>query len=259
MSPVEAAGIAGVWSRVQEIHAQVQAASGAPPAAAPVQGAAFAQSLSDARGALLGQIGAVAPQTPAAPPPGAQAPMQAYVPPPVATATTGVTWPGQAPVLPGSSGPIGQRIAAIARAEVGVAEAPAGSNEGSRIAQYRTATEGAMGGQPWCSYFTSWVAQQAGVPVGDRGQGLGWVPDVEKWAEQNGRWVPASSGTPAVGDLVVFDRNGDGLTDHIGVVTGVRPDGGFETVEGNSSDAVSTRSYGRGEATGFVRLVPPGV
>jgi hypothetical protein len=42
------------------------------------------------------------------------------------------------------------------------------------------------------------------------------------------------------------------------VVTGVRPDGGISTVEGNSSDRVSQRTYGAGQWTGIVRLLPPG-
>lgn len=147
----------------------------------------------------------------------------------------------------------GQRIAAIATAELGVSEQPPGSNDAPRIAQYRTATSGSGVG-PWCAYFTSWVAQQAGVPVGPNGQGIGYVPTVRQWAESQGRYIPAGGGAPQVGDLVVFDRRGDGVLDHIGVVTGVRPDGGIDTVEGNSSDKVNARSYGPDGYAGLVRL-----
>lgn len=156
-------------------------------------------------------------------------------------------------VTPAAGGPVGQRIAAIATAELGVAEQPPGSNDGPRIAVYRTATEGAAVG-PWCAYFTSWVAAQAGVPIGPDGRGEGWVPSVRDWAVSEGRYIPAGQGMPAVGDLVVFDRGGDGVLDHIGIVTGVDPDGSIRTVEGNSSDAVSARSYGPGGYAGLVRL-----
>jgi len=152
----------------------------------------------------------------------------------------------------GSAG-TGQAIAAIATAELGVAEQPPGSNDAPRIAEYRTATAGSGVG-PWCAYFTSWVAQQAGVPVGPSGQGIGYVPTVKQWAESQGRYIPAGDGAPQVGDLVVFDRGGDGVLDHIGVVTGVRPDGGIDTVEGNSSNKVNARSYGPGGYAGLVRL-----
>jgi hypothetical protein len=175
---------------------------------------------------------------------------------PAAPAATGYTAPAGAGA--GTAGPTGQRIAAIATAELGQAESPPGSNDGPRIAEYRTATRGAGVG-PWCAYFTSWVGRQAGVPVGDGGRGHGWVPDVQSWGQRTGRWIPAGSATaPQAGDLVVFDRNRDGLTDHIGVVTGVRPDGGITTVEGNSSDRVSARSYDRGGWTGVVRMAAPG-
>ncbi len=80
--------------------------------------------------------------------------------------------------LAGNAG-TGQKIAAIATAELGVAEQPPGSNDAPRIAQYRTATTGSGVG-PWCAYFTSWVAQQAGVPVGPSGQGIGYVPTVKQ-------------------------------------------------------------------------------
>ncbi len=154
--------------------------------------------------------------------------------------------------LAGNAG-TGQRIAALATAELGVAEQPPGSNDAPRIATYRTATAGSGVG-PWCAYFTSWVAQQAGVPVGPNGQGIGYVPTVKQWAESQGRYIPAGGGAPQVGDLVVFDRGGDGVLDHIGVVTGVRPDGGIDTVEGNSSNKVNARSYGPDGYTGLVRL-----
>lgn len=152
-----------------------------------------------------------------------------------------------------ANGSVGQRMAAIASQELGVAEQPLGSNDAPRIAEYRTATVNSGVG-PWCSYFVSWVAAQAGVPIGPNGQGEGWVPSVRTWAESQGRYIPVGQGAPAVGDLVVFDRGANGVLDHIGIVTGVGADGSIQTVEGNSSDAVSARSYGPGGYAGLVRL-----
>jgi hypothetical protein len=245
VAPIEPPGIAAALARIQEIQEQI-----APPPAASqgtaAQGA-FASALAAAQGAQA------APGTQLA----SELPTLRYAAPggsPYGLGPGSVAAAGQVgQVQIGAGTPLGQRIAQIAAAELGVSEAPQGSNDGPRIAQYRQATAGAGVG-PWCSYFTSWVAASAGVPVGQQGQGLGWVPDVSRWGQETGRWIPASGGVPAVGDLVVFDRNGDGLHDHIGVVTNVRPDGGFETVEGNSSDRVSARSYAAGGAAGFVRL-----
>ena len=77
----------------------------------------------------------------------------------------------------------------LVQQEVGVAEQPPGSNDSPRIAQYRQATAGSGVG-PWCAYFTSWAAREAGVPLGDNGQGFGRVDDVYAWAQKAGKAIP---------------------------------------------------------------------
>ena len=146
----------------------------------------------------------------------------------------------------GTSG--GQAVLNAVRNEVGVAEHPPGSNDSPRIAQYRQATAGSGVG-PWCAYFTSWAAREAGVPLGDAGQGFGRVDDVWAWAERSGKAIPAAGAQPQPGDLIVWDE-------HIGVVESVGADGAISTIEGNSSDSVARRSYGAdgGGAIGYVRL-----
>jgi hypothetical protein len=153
-----------------------------------------------------------------------------------------------APML--GAGTAGQRALAAAQAEVGVAEQPPGSNDAPRIAEYRAATAGSGVG-PWCAYFTSWCASQAGAPIGEVGQGFGSVEAVYAWAQRTGRAIPAGPGVaPSPGDLIVWGGR------HIGIVESVDPDGSIHTIEGNSSNAVSRRTYGPdgGGATGYVRL-----
>ena len=142
----------------------------------------------------------------------------------------------------------GGSLVSIARGEVGQAEQPPGSNNSSRIAEYRKATAGAPGPGPWCAYFVSWVARKAGTPLGERGQGFGSVDALYAWAKKAGKAVPASSGQPRAGDLIVWDE-------HIGIVESVSG-GTIRTIEGNSSDKVSRRTYGRGAggAIGYVRM-----
>jgi hypothetical protein len=155
-----------------------------------------------------------------------------------------------AAVLPATGGtPAGQAIVNLARAEIGVTEQPPGSNESPRIAQFRQATVGAPGPGPWCAYFVSWAAREAGVPIGDAGQGYGRVDDVWAWAERSGKSIPAGSGRPQPGDLIVWDE-------HIGIVESVGADGSIHTIEGNSSNSVAQRTYGAdgGGAIGYVRL-----
>jgi hypothetical protein len=144
----------------------------------------------------------------------------------------------------------GQAIVNLVQQEIGVKEQPPGSNDAPRIAQYRQATAGSGVG-PWCAYFTSWAAREAGVPLGDNGQGFGRVDDVYAWAQKAGKAVPNTGGnvTPQPGDLIVWDE-------HIGVVKNVDADGTIHTIEGNSSDQVSERTYAPGArpAIGYVRL-----
>lgn len=146
--------------------------------------------------------------------------------------------------------PAGGCLGAVmaARGEIGQAEQPPGSNDSARIAQYRAAVQGAGVG-PWCAYFVSWAASEAGVPLGDSGEGFGSVDALYAWAEGSGRAVPADQGPPSPGDLIVWDE-------HIGIVEAVLPDGSIRTIEGNSSDQVSQRTYGPdgGGAIGYVRL-----
>src|SRR4051794_16564095 len=71
---------------------------------------------------------------------------------------------GQSAFVPNGAGAGGgvQAMLQAASAEVGQAEQPPGSNDSPRIAEYRTATAGAGVG-PWCAYFASWAAKQAGM------------------------------------------------------------------------------------------------
>jgi hypothetical protein len=144
----------------------------------------------------------------------------------------------------------GQAIVNLVSREVGVKEQPPGSNDSPRIAQFRQATAGSGVG-PWCAYFTSWAAREAGVPLGDNGQGFGRVDDVYAWAQKAGKAIPNTGGDvkPQSGDLIVWDE-------HIGVVESVGADGTINTIEGNSSDQVARRSYAPGQrpAIGYVHL-----
>jgi hypothetical protein len=211
--------VEAVVARIAELQGAL-----APRAAAPRTVAAVTGTPQTNFSALLGAAGA--------------SPTAAAGAPPAVTT----------PTAPGAGG-AGARVLAAVQGEVGQAEQPPGSNDSPRIAQYRSATAGAPGPGPWCAYFTSWAAREAGVPLGDRGQGFGRVDDVYAWAQGAGKAIPAGSGPPQPGDLIVWDE-------HIGVVESVLPDGRVQTVEGNSSDQVARRTYGPdgGGAIGFVRL-----
>jgi hypothetical protein len=164
------------------------------------------------------------------------------------TSATSPTAPGTA-AYPGVSAGGNQQIVQIAESQVGQTEQPPGSNDGPAIAMYRSAVAGSQPGEPWCAYFASWVARQAGVPVGDQGQGLGAVSEIWSWAQQTGRAIPNGPGVvPQPGDLIVF---GD---QHVGIVVGVQPNGSIDTVEGNFDNQVARNVRSPTEATGYVNM-----
>ncbi len=143
----------------------------------------------------------------------------------------------------------GARIVAIAESQLGQTEQPPGSNESPAIAQYRTATEGAIPGAPWCAYFASWVANQAGAPLGTQGQGIGDVSDIWSSAQSTGRAIPNGPGVvPKPGDLIVFGG------EHVGIVRGILPNGQIATIEGNYENKVAANVRSPTEATGYVSM-----
>jgi hypothetical protein len=144
---------------------------------------------------------------------------------------------------------IGGRIVAAAESQLGQAEQPPGSNESPAIAEYRGATAGAIPGAPWCAYFASWAARQAGAPLGPQGEGLGSVGQIWTWAQSTGRAIPNGPGVvPQPGELIVF---GD---QHVGIVKEVLPNGNIQTLEGNYENKVSLNTRTPTEATGYVTI-----
>jgi CHAP domain len=156
---------------------------------------------------------------------------------------------GLSPTQAADQGSPGARIVAIAESQLGQTEQPPGSNESPAIAQYRSATAGAAPGAPWCAYFASWVARQAGEPIGEEGQGAGAVSEVWSWAQSAGRAIPNGPGVvPQPGDLIVF---GD---EHVGIVRDVLPNGQIQTIEGNYENKVAANVRSPTEATGYVDM-----
>lgn len=106
-----------------------------------------------------------------------------------------------------------QRILALARAELGTREQPAGSG----TVKYNTAYYGHAvcgTGYAWCAVFVWWLFQRAGLSqlYYDGGK-TAYVPALLAWAERKGWTVQM----PRAGDLVCFDFNGNRRADHIGI------------------------------------------
>ena len=112
---------------------------------------------------------------------------------------------------------------------------------------------GAWYGDPyadWDTMFLSFCLHYAGVEDVPMDANCGsWAT---AWADG---FVPAQSHEAAAGDLVFFDRDGDGTADHAGLVTEVKYSG-FTAIEGDAEDAVRLLSYGADDSTilGYVNL-----
>jgi len=210
-------------------------------------GASFASALAQASGASSSPTATAASVlqgagSPAGASAGVAAPGSSYY---ALQGVAGVAGPS----APYAGGSPGSRIVAIAESQLGQTEQPPGSNESPAIAEYRSATAGAIPGAPWCAYFASWAAAQAGEPIGQGGQGLGSVSEIWSWAQSVGRAVSNGPGVvPKPGDLIVFGA------EHVGIVRDVLPDGQIQTIEGNYENKVAANVRSPTEATGYVSM-----
>lgn len=142
------------------------------------------------------------------------------------------------------SGDLGSKIVQLAAAEVGTKE-EGGENAGAKITEYRTSVRGPgedpNANESWCADFVSYIFDKAGAPLKD-GQGEDYVPALTQWAKEKGRFHEPNGYDPKPGDALVFDWEGDGTLDHVGIVEKVE-NGRVYTIEGNSADSVARRDY----------------
>lgn len=144
-----------------------------------------------------------------------------------------------------------QDTLAIAETQLGYAESTKNyvvAEDGETVKGYTR--YGAWCEEPygdWNTMFLTFCLHYAGVEGVDRDCG-GWVTS---WADA---FEPASH-TPAVGDLVLFDRDGDGTADRAGLVAQVT-DSGFAAMEGDAEDAVRLLTYGADDPgiLGYINL-----
>ena len=147
-----------------------------------------------------------------------------------------------------------QDTLAIAETQLGYAESTKNyvvAEDGETVKGYTR--YGAWCGEPygdWNVMFLTFCLHYAGVEdvPPDRDCG-GWVTS---WADA---FEPAQSHTPAAGDLVLFDRDGDGTADRAGLVAQIT-DSGFAAMEGDAEDAVRLLTYGTDDPgiLGYINL-----
>ena len=166
---------------------------------------------------------------------------------------------GRAPRAPprgahrGQPAASGQRIAAIALSQVGVSDTPAVTSfAGVDCDPYSTLVAGFSANsdgcgydqgfrvenenEAWCSDFSKWVWQRAGVTADTNTLNAGSVSFYD-WGLDQGETMPVDGGTPAAGDAIVFFPPGasprTSYADHVGIVTAVNADGSIDMVNGD--------------------------
>jgi hypothetical protein len=157
-----------------------------------------------------------------------------------------------------SFGPMRERALAESVKWIGTKENPPNSNKVMFSDWY-----GLRG--PWCAMFVTWCYTKAGSKAFD--------PKKSRWAycpfmvndaraQRNGLIVvPADRVQP--GDIAMFDWQGDGTSDHVGIVeTKPNSKGAFKCIEGNTSTSsdsdggqVMRRDRNKNQVQVFIRVV----
>ena len=106
----------------------------------------------------------------------------------------------------------------------------------------------------WCACFVSWCADQCGyIESGIIPKFSGCV-EGSNWFKGNGQWQDRNY-EPQAGDIIFFDWEGDGETDHVGIVEKCE-NGVVYTVEGNSGDACRQKQYTVGSSSIYGYGIP---
>lgn len=106
----------------------------------------------------------------------------------------------------------------------------------------------------WCACFVSWCADQCGYLDSGIIPKFSLCSDGVDWFSGNGQWQNRSY-EPSAGDIIFFDWDGDGTTDHVGIVEKCE-NGIVYTVEGNSGDACKQNQYSVGSSSIYGYGVP---
>ena len=93
----------------------------------------------------------------------------------------------------------------------------------------------------WCAIFVSWCANESGMLDDNSVPKFSLCTDGENWYKKNNRWKDKTY-VPMTGNIIFFDWQQDGHTDHVGIVEKVE-NGKVFTIEGNSKDEVRKRFH----------------
>lgn len=134
---------------------------------------------------------------------------------------------------------LAQRTLAIALTQLGVTEAPKGSNGGPEVSRYLSSV-GLKPGFSWCMAFVYWSVQQACNELQQKNPLVKTAGVMDQVRRTNLRMIPARSSGVKPGDIFIMEfAHGLG---HTGFVESVSP-GIVHTIEGNTNDDGSREGY----------------
>lgn len=123
------------------------------------------------------------------------------------------------------------KIVSIAQKEVGYKEQ--GTNQTKYGQWYGMQDE-------WCAMFVGWCANEIGV-LDSLIPKMAYVPSMVNWFKEKGQYK-ARGVYPTVGDVIFFDYNHNGTSDHVGLVEKCE-NGIVTTIEGNKNNMVQRCTY----------------
>lgn len=130
------------------------------------------------------------------------------------------------------------KVLEVAISQLGVEEAPKGSNRGPQVDQYvESVGLDPAGKHPWCMAFAYWLHVQACAMMGVKNNMLQTGRVMYQWEKRKGSHRAL---TPQPGDVFIMDY-GKGLG-HTGIVERVENDV-IHTIEGNTNDEGSREGY----------------
>lgn len=119
------------------------------------------------------------------------------------------------------------QVMRIAKSQLGYKEKPSGSNKTKYGKAY------GMNGTPWCAIFVWWCFKKAkSESLYFGGKKTAFVPTLADYYIEHKRIVKKTHGK--LGDIVFFDFDHNGNSDHVGFIWKYLGNGWYKTLEGNT-------------------------
>ncbi len=132
-------------------------------------------------------------------------------------------------------------ILLTAQSQLGVVEKGGADGKSGNLVPYwdwwKQATGEHFQGSSWCACFVSWVFDQnktSDLIAAKNAHGFIYCPDLEKYALAH-HLVIADKTKAQPADIILFDWDGAGLADHVGIVEKNASNHFLQTIEGNTS------------------------